>query len=356
VVIFSLIDRPSAKPVVAFVCQIHAHKSEFDYFRSELSEPKITSLKWVPGNSLNPRLVTCNSHEAKLWQLTYAPKIDWTCRRGQSIDDLVLPEPRKVDAKYASQFIRTFTDLQSEYLTDLQCMFDQKSLLMVDVAGVKLWDMERDVSPVSLVRIPQQDPEIVTSAIHATLEFAFLVADEAGRCRIFDLRQQAEDLTPSVTVDTSKFATRDRVEGSQSVSSVNFTRDGSGFVCRTFGDLQNWDLRRTDRPVATTDVHWFPNRMEYIVNEAFIKDQFRTALTGKGKVVSGTYSADFIAWDPATNAKSRHRAVSARTKIPPPEPGRDFTKRVTCIEAHPTREIIAVVSTAALFLFSEPQQ
>jgi hypothetical protein len=160
----------------------------------------------------------------------------------------------------------------------------------------------------------------------------------------------------SVTVDISKSATRDGVEGSEGVSSVSFTPDGSGFVCRTFGDLHKWDLRRTNRPVATTDVHWFPNRMEYITNEGIIKDQFRTAVTAKRKVVSGSYSADFIASEPAANAKSRHRAVSARTKIPPPEPGRDFTKRVTCVEAHPTREIIAVVSTAALFLLSEPLQ
>jgi serine/threonine-protein phosphatase 2A regulatory subunit B len=268
----------------------------------------------------------------------------------------VLPTPRKVDAKFTSQCLRTFTDLQTEYLVDLQCLFDQRSLLMVDVASVKLWDMERDISPVSLLRVAQNDPELITSAIHSSLQFAFLVADESGHCRIFDLRQQAEDLTPSVDVDTSRFATRDGVEGSDSVSSVVFTRDGSAFVCRTFGDLQKWDLRQPTQPVAKTDVHWFPNRMEYLVNEDFIKDQFRSAVTPKGRVVSGMYSADFIAWDPATNIKSKHRAISARTKVPPAEPGKDFTKRVTCAEAHPTREIVAVVSTAALFLFMEPDQ
>jgi serine/threonine-protein phosphatase 2A regulatory subunit B len=354
VVIFSVADR--ARPTVLFMCQIHAHKSEFDYFRSELSEPKINSLKWLPGNSLNPRLVTCNSHDAKLWQLTYAPKVDWAPRRGQSLEDLVLPTPRKVDEKFTSHCLRTFTDFRSEYLVDLQCLFDQRSILMVDVDGVKLWDIERDISPVSLLRLPQNDPELITSAIHWTLPFAFLIADESGHCRIFDLRQQAEDLTPSVDIDTARFATRDGVGGSESVSSVVFTRDGSGFVCRTFGDLQKWDLRQTSQPVAKTDVHWFPNRMDYLVNEDLIKDPFRSTVTAKGRVVSGMYSADFIAWDPATNIKSKHRAVSTKTKIPPPEPGRDFTKKVTCAEAHPTKEIVAIVSTAALFLFIEPDQ
>jgi serine/threonine-protein phosphatase 2A regulatory subunit B len=68
------------------------------------------------------------------------------------------------------------------------------------------------------------------------------------------------------------------------------------------------------------------------------------------------YSADFISWNPDTQVLNRHKAVSARTKVPPPEPGRDFTKRVTCCEAHPTKEIVAVVSTAALFLYTGKNQ
>jgi hypothetical protein len=257
-----------------------------------------------------------------------------------------------VDQKFSSQFVKTFTDLQTEYLVDLQCLPDQRSLLMIDVAGVKLWDMERDVPSVSLLRIPQSEPELTTAATHSSLPFAFLVADDAGRCRILDLRQQAEDLTPSIQVATSAFGKHPAIDGSASISSVVFLRDGSGFVTRSFGDLQKWDLRQTERPVATTDVHWFPNRMEFLVNEDFIKDQFKTAITPSGVVVTGMYSADFMAWDPASDKKTKHRAISARTKVPPPEPGRDFTKRVTCVESHPTKPIVAVVSTAALFLFS----
>jgi serine/threonine-protein phosphatase 2A regulatory subunit B len=209
---------------------------------------------------------------------------------------------------------------------------------------------------VSLLRVPQSEPELTTSAVHAALPFAFLVADDAGRCRILDMRQQAEDLTPSIQVATAAFGTKPPVDGSAALSSVAFTRDASGFVCRSFGDLQKWDLRQTDKPLAVTDVHWFPTRMDHLVSEEFIKDQFRTAVTAGGVVVSGMYSADFVSWDPASGKKNKHRALSARTKVPPPEPGRDFTKRVTCVEAHPTKEIIAVVSTAALFLFTGTPQ
>jgi hypothetical protein len=68
------------------------------------------------------------------------------------------------------------------------------------------------------------------------------------------------------------------------------------------------------------------------------------------------YSTDFVSWNPATGKKNKHRAVSAKTKMPPPEPGRDFTKRVTYVEAHSTKEIIAIVSTATLFLFNRTTQ
>jgi serine/threonine-protein phosphatase 2A regulatory subunit B len=356
VVIFSLTERPNANPTVGFVCQIHAHKSEFDYFRSELSEPKITGLKFIPGISLNPKLITCNSHEAKLWQLDFSSKIEWNPRKGDTIDSLVLPEARKVDHKYAARFVQAFTDLQTEYLIDVQCLSDQRSMLMVDVAGIKLWDIERSVPSVSLLRVPQTDPELTTAAVHPGLTFAILVADDVGRCRILDMRQQAEDLTPSIQVSTAPFLTKSGVNGSAYVSSVSFTRDATGFVCRTFGDLQQWDLRQPEKPVAVTDVHWFPNRMDYLVNEDLIKDQFRTAVTPRGVIVSGSYCADFVSWDPATGKKNKHRAVSSRTKVPPPEPGRDFTKRVTCAEAHPIKPIVAIVSTAALFLFSEAGQ
>jgi serine/threonine-protein phosphatase 2A regulatory subunit B len=352
-VIFTVKDRGPDKPFVSFVCQVHAHKSEFDYFRSELSEPKINSLKWVPGSFLQPRLVTCNSHEAKLWQLDYALKVDWGPTTGDSLSDFLPPDPRKVDPKYTYQFKRTFADLQTEYLVDLQCLYDQRSLLMVDVSGVKLWDMERDVPAVSLCRVSPQEPELTTSAIHSTWPSAFLIADELGRCRFLDMRQQTEDLTPSFHVDTAPFTPRS-VAGSAAVSSVSFTAEGNAFVVRTFGHLQKWDARRTDKPMAVTDVHWFDGMMDMLVHEDIIKDRFRSSVTPKGRVVSGLYSADFLTWDPDAGSVATHKAVSARTKAPPPEPGADFTKRVTSCEAHPTKEIVAVVSTGALFIFAEP--
>jgi serine/threonine-protein phosphatase 2A regulatory subunit B len=135
---------------------------------------------------------------------------------------------------------------------------------------------------------------------------------------------------------------------------VSFTADGNAFVVRTFGQLQKWDVRRTDKPVAVTEVQWFDGMMDTLVNEDIIKDRFRSAVTPMGKVVSGLYSVYFLTWDPEEGSVARHKAVSARAMVPPPELGTDFSKRVTCCEAHPTKEIVAVVSTGALFMFTEP--
>ena len=352
VVVFKLSQPASGTgcPTVSFVTQVHAHKSQFDYFRSELSEMKVNSLKWVPRQALNPLLLTCNSHDAKLWRFNETPKMTWV----QPDDRYALPTPGQVDLKYTTECVRTFNDIQTEYIVDLQCLPDQRSFLMVDVSCVKLWDIERDVKSVCLCKVSQTEPEITASAIHPNYPSAFLIGDDDGVCRILDMRQQAEDLTPSIQVDTSLHASRNhQMEGCDSVGSTVFSPDGNYFAARRFGDVQVWDIRQTREPAAKLDVQWFPGQMEWLLSEDFVKDVFRTTFTPSGKIVTGCYSADFVAWDWKVGGQAKYKAVSARTPRPPPEPGRDFTKRVTVCEAHPEKEIVAVVSTAALFLFYE---
>ena len=357
VVVFKLNGKvtQNSRPTVSFVTQVHAHKAQFDYFRSELSEMKVNSIKWVPIQTINPLLITCNSHDAKLWRFNAVPKNTWNAfDTNHTIDTFTFPTARQADTKYSYQCVRTFTDIQTEYIVDLQCLSDQHSFLMVDVSCVKLWDIERDVKSVCLCKVSQQEPEITTSAVHNLYPSAFLIGDDYGSCRILDMRQRTEDLTPSIEVDTSLHTSRSQqMEGCDSVGSVVFSPDGNYFAVRRFGDVQVWDIRQPSAPAAKLDVQWFPGQMEWLVSDDYVKDQFRTAFTPNGKIVTGCYSADFIAWDWKNGKASRHKAVSARTPRPPPEPGRDFSKRVTVCESHPNQEIIAVVSTAALFVFYE---
>jgi serine/threonine-protein phosphatase 2A regulatory subunit B len=343
--------NPGPKPTVSFVTQVHAHKAKFDYFRSELSEMKVNSVKWLPTKSLCPLLITCNSHDAKLWRFDAAPDIQWIPPQS---DTFKFPIARQKDHKYAAECVRTFTDNGTEYLLDLHPLSDQHSFLMVDVACVKLWDLERDVPSVSLNRSSQVEPEITCSALHPVWPFSFVVGDDGGRCRILDMRQQAEDLSASVEISCPDHIHRRRqVDGATGINNLCFSQDGHHIGVRLFGDVQVWDIRSLAAPVAKLDVHWFPGQMDWLVSEAFVREPFRTAFTKSGKVVTGCLSADFLTWDWKAGTSQKQKAVSTRTPRPPPEPGRDFTKRVTVCEAARESEIVAVVSTAALFIFHE---
>ncbi|KAH0793545.1 protein phosphatase PP2A regulatory subunit B [Histomonas meleagridis] len=345
------------KPTVSFATQTHAHKAEFDYFRSELSEMKVNSLKWIPCQTMNHLLLSCNSHDAKLWRFITDTRISWNdFDESQEFDTFVFPTPRQVDNKYSTECIRTFFDTQIEYIVDLQTLSDQKSFLMVDISCVKLWDIERQVSSVCLCKVSQQDPEITTSGVDPRNPSTFIVGDDFGFCKLFDIRQQAEDLTPIFDIDTHNYSSQHmQLDGCECVGSIAFSHEGNYFAVRRFGDVQIWDVRNVSSPAAKLDVQWFPNKMNWLIEDDYVKDQFRTTFTPKGKVVTGCYSADFMTWDWKNQKTSQHKAVSARMPRLPPEVGSDFNKRVTVCEAHPTEEVVAVVSTAALFLFYEPK-
>jgi serine/threonine-protein phosphatase 2A regulatory subunit B len=287
VVVFR-VNQPAGatgKVTISFVTQVHAHKAKFDYFRSELSEMKVNSVKWIPTKSLCPLLITCNSHDAKLWRFNATPDIQWV---SQPSDTFKLPVLRQKDHKYAAECVRTYTDTATEYLLDLQPLADQHSFLMIDIGCVKLWDLERDVPSVALHRISQTDPEISSGAVHPIWPFSFIVGDDSGNCRMFDLRQQAEDLSAASELPCRKHLNRrHQIDGCTGVSSVCFSQDGHHCGVRTFGDVQVWDIRSPGEPVAKMDVHWFPGQMDWLVSEEFVKDPFKTSFTKSGKLVTG---------------------------------------------------------------------
>jgi serine/threonine-protein phosphatase 2A regulatory subunit B len=301
---------------------------------------------------MNPLLITCNSHDAKLWRFPVSHESTWNVAPEIPGEKFPLPVCNTTDIKYAAECVRTFSDIQIEFISDIQCLNDQRSFLMIDVSCVKLWDFERDIEPVTLIRVPTEEPELTTCAVHRNWPSAFLVGDEGGDCKIFDLRQQTCDLTPSVAISTSPHAVQ-RMDGCDSIGSAVFFNDGNGFVIRRFGDLQAWDLRRPNAPVAKCEVQWPADHMPALIAEEIVKDQFRTAITKNGKIVSGCYQNDFVSWDWKNGTMAKHKALSPRTPKMGAETINDFTKRITVCEAHPKEEIVAVVSTAALFLFMD---
>lgn len=357
VVIFQLIEPKSSngKPTVQFVTQVHAHKPWFDYFRSELVEPKINSLKWVRSVSANPLFLTCNSHDAKIWRLSQTSKANWNPFHptSENLEEIVLPTPRQNEIKYTAKCLNTFTDYHTEYLVDLQTMTDQTSFVMIDVGCVKLWDIERSIPSVTLYQFQQQS-ELTSSAYSPHHPSSIIVSDDCGIVRLLDMRNQAEDLTPSQTFKIADNLDH-ALDGCEYICSINCSSDGNYIVARTFCEAQVWDIRKSDKPVISTQIQWFGDQMDWMLSDEYNKDCFRSSITSKGKVVTGCYSADFVTWDFASNNQKKHQAISNRTPVKPPEAGKDLTKRVTAAEAHPTKEIVAVVSTAALFVYSETE-
>lgn len=345
-VIFSLLDN-----CVTFLCQIQAHKSEFDFLKSTFSSQVVKSIKWIPSYMKDPMFLTSNSNKIKLWKLNYTKEVTWDNCKGRSVETFKPPVPKKTINRYFPECLNTFNNLFADTLVNVQCLEDQRSFIAVDETGVTLWDYET-CNNVSLIRTNANNNQNTASATHNSLPFNFLIGDSNGIVKLYDLRQQPEGLTPSLSFNTTNHRTKtDLYNGTQSISYLTIGNDARTFASRTFGDVQLWDFRNINKPLAVTDVQWFPEHMDWVANEGFTRDLFNVSITKDNIVLTGMYSADFISWDPTKNIKYRHRALSSRSPVHPPEPGKDFYKRVTWIESHPTKNIFALAATSALYLF-----
>lgn len=356
VVVFQIVPAASndSAPKAQFVAQFHAHKNAFDYFRSELCYPKVNALTWVPTSTINPLLLTCNSHETKLWKFEQQKQIQWS--RPKNLDTFVLPKPTFIQEKYNESFVSCYTDQQTEYIVDLKVMQDQRSFAIIDVGCVKIWDMERpDQEGICLYRLPDADNELLCGDVCKQMPSCVITGDDIGAVRLLDMRQQAEDVDPAF-ICRVRPSINHKFPSCESVNSIAFAKDGNSFVVRTFGEAQVWDVRNTTAPISKLEVQWYPNQTQYLIEEEFVKDQFRTTITASGKIITGMYGSDFVSWDPLTKETRKHRAISQRTPPVLPKLAIDFTKRVTVCEAHPKEDIVVAVSTAALYLYYQPNK
>lgn len=352
IVIFQITTQQNNLPVVSLVKQIHAHKSRFDYLRSELTDSRINSLSWIKSNSLNPMLFSCNSHEVQLWRLNQSSKATWeNYDLDASPEEFKLPKANHFEVEYGIELCNIYPDILTEYLIDIHSMCDPTKLLVYDIAAVKMCDIEHSNISYCLYKA-NQNVEITAGDFSESNPNYILMADSTGFAKILDSRVSAEDISPSICMNVVANISPNRyVSGCECISSVVFSKDAEYVVTRTFGELQVWDIRNTDAPVSQIDVHWFPGQMEWLSNDYYTRNVFKTCITNKGIVYSGSYSADFLGWNWKHCEKSSYRAISNKFDVQPPEAGKDFNKRVTVCASHPLREIIAVVSTASLYVY-----
>lgn len=348
-VIYAMDDRE-----ITFLCQIQAHTSEFDFMKSAFSSQSVRAIRWIPSCMRNPMLLTANNSRVKLWRLNNAKEVTWNACSGTTIETFQPPTAAKTVQRYFPECVRTYSNMFSDVLVNVQTMEDQRSFLAVDESGVVMWDYETSAN-VSLIRMnpTESQSQFTASATHKKLPFNFLVGESNGIVKMYDLRQQPEDLSHSICFNTVNHRTkRELYKGTQSISFLTIGNDGRTFASRTFGDVQLWDIRNVNQPVAVTEVQWYPEHMDWVANEGFSRDLFNVSFTKDNIILTGMYSSDFISWDPSKNIKYRHRALSSRSKMRVPEPGKDYSKKVTWIEPHPTKNIFALAATSTLYLFN----
>lgn len=355
IVVFQLNNpkKDGGKTTVNYVIQVLAHRSQFDCLRSEINDPKVNSLRWVRTNSINPLLLSCNSCDVKLWKFIQTNTIRWNQTDfSVPLDQFVAPRPEAVETKYTFQPIKTFTDMQTEYLVDLQALPDNNSFILVDIGCVKLWDAERDQN-ICIYRHYNQNSDLMTSAVHDSMPSCLLLADDTGFAKILDMRQRTEDLGPSVVFNVrDSLDANHYIASAESIGSVAFDPSGQYILTRTFCEAHVWDIRNSSSPLSKIDVQWYDDKIDTLERERYTKDhQFKSSFTHSGHLVTGKYRADFITWNWKDGCFNSHKAVSERAIMHPDDGKFDFSKRVTVCEAHPSKDIIAVVSTAALYFF-----
>ena len=344
-----VIFRYNTKESIEFATQVHAHKSEFDYLRSKLSEPRICAIRWIPKNTLNPLFLTTNMHETKLWRLQQTPNPKWAeFNADVPLDQLVLPQLTSYEVKYEAVQVQKYFDIETEFIVSIEALYDQTSFMMVDVGCVKLWDIERDVPAVTSFVLVSSNYELTASAVTPEFPYSILLSDDVGIVRLIDMRQQSSNLTPSAEIDTSKHIDRNIfIDGTEVISSLNFLNDSFHFVSRNFGQLMVYDLRNPVKPEITTDIQSYPGRMEQIVDEGYTRDVFGTTVLKTGEIATGRYGNQYIVWDWKNNTSTYQIAgPQAIENI-------DFMKKIGGLVAHPRENVLAVASSSSLYFQSQ---
>lgn len=328
-----------------------AHKAEFDYLRSELTEKKINSLQWIPQNNFNQFFISANSHEVKLWQMNTESQITWNPRSGENLNSFVLPTIKSIHYEYPITCNKVFYDTKNEYILDVLILPDQHSIISVDVGCVKLWDMKRNVDNVCLYHIDETQPELTAASLFpSSSSSCFLLGDENGSCRFYDKRKAVNNLSAEFELHVTNYFTNGGYDGVECISSIVSSRNGQTFFLRTFGQIQQWDHRNLDRPVNSVEVQWYSKMMSDLEEQGYLKDQFGLAVSGDEKVIAGKYGNNFISWDPKKpDCMGQHKAAMNKPK----KDDIDFGHKICSISSHPNQGIFAVGSLTSLFIFQE---
>lgn len=340
-----VIFRYTNQNQIEFVTQMHAHKSEFDYLRSELSEPRVYAIRWIPKTDVNPLFLTANMHEVKLWRLSQTPRPTWELPEQNSSDQIIFPKLKSYEVKYEAVQMKKFFDVETECLVSIEAISDQTSFLMVDIGGVKLWDMNRDVPPVPYFQLSTTRAELTSSAVTPQIPYAILIADNTGYIRMLDMRQQSTNLTPAANINVVNAVDKSTfTNGCQFVSSIRFLNDGVHFMSRIFGHCMVYDMRNPSHAEAVAEVQNYQSKMNIIVSQKYYRDYFSSSVLCTDEVVTGKYGNQYCVWDWKNNQQYPQIAGNELVE------STDFSRRVGVTECHPREPVTAIASSTSLYI------
>lgn len=321
----------------SYSTQWYGHSQEWDKERSDLADPRVTSLRFVSCKSTHPLMLSCGSKTAKLWRLGIKRNVEW----GADVD--LVPVVRNVATECDPECLRSFAGSKVENLVDLHVLADKQGFLLIDLDGAMLWDMERDVAPISVFKeATSSSPTDITASALLKGSNEFVIGDEKGICRCFDLRKAVDGLHPERTFQTSEYS--ERWPGCDTVTSI-VAVDDYQFAVRRFGEVKLCDRRAGAKPIKKLQLELYERDMRWLATEGFTQETFKTCVNVKKEIVTGCYASDFIVWNWEKETYRKYHAA------PDAIPVTDYTKRVTVCEAHPTEGILAVAATSAIYVF-----
>lgn len=250
------------------------------------------------------------------------------------------PTPLKVTEKVVPQLADTFRDLTAYEICGILCLPDQSSFIEVEVSSVKLWNIEyHKEKPFTF--FDDFENEITSAGLDPSKSNVFVFSDSSGEVQLFDM--SSNQIVSSFS--TSKFG--DPQFADLSVTSLTFKPTGDLFVARSFTHLQVWDLRNNIKPLASQEVHHFPERGNYLHSDSN-HDIFGSLFLPSDEIYSGSFGQVFVSWDWKKSILIKHKA-SRRATIS--DSAVDFTKKVSKITVSHNGSILGVASTSSLFFY-----
>eukprot|EP00768_Dysnectes_brevis_P003548 gnl/Dysnectes_brevis/2527_a3036_1661.p1 GENE.gnl/Dysnectes_brevis/2527_a3036_1661~~gnl/Dysnectes_brevis/2527_a3036_1661.p1 ORF type:complete len:461 (+),score=101.21 gnl/Dysnectes_brevis/2527_a3036_1661:36-1418(+) len=384
-----------------FFCEFQSHEAEFDYLRSVEIEERINSIKWLPKRSGALFLLSTNDKTMKLWKVynkEVKRMVEPNFAPGQlptpaAVRRLKVPHMEAGEHVTISQPRRVFANASNFRIHSIAPSASGDTFLAADDLRINMWWLEDHTQAYNVVDLKPAVMtdlcEVLTAANHHPSNSSmFAYATSKGVLRIGDLRSRAlcDRHSKAFTAPPDLLQQHYYSDLLTGVSDLQFSQDGKLLVTRDYMNITIWDVAHTKRPLQVIPVHpQIKPMLPRLLDDVTIFDRFGLRISHDSKsIVTGSYSDRFHIY----NTTGSGIGVEATRQIPrrvrrqrPRVPGYsigakpvlqqgrpvlenlpadlDTTRKVLHLGFHPTEDVLAVATTANLFLYaaarSQPQ-